>query len=80
MVVGFNECDDNIRKMLNKNYLGKVPSKAAEAAKWKDLNIRHKTVWQKTVVNLSNVKQGFWLFEKRTKRGKGEEPTINIIM
>ena len=33
MVVGFNECDDNIRKMLNKNYLGKVPSKAAEAAK-----------------------------------------------
>ena len=29
------------RKMLNKNYLGKVPSKAAKAEKWKDLKIRN---------------------------------------
>ena len=35
------EWSDFNRKMLNKNYLGKVPSKAAKAEKWKDLKIRN---------------------------------------
>ena len=30
LLVGLNECD-YIREMLNKNYLGKVPSKAGES-------------------------------------------------
>ena len=34
------ELYDGIRKMLNINYKGKVPSKAAVAENWKDLIIR----------------------------------------
>ena len=40
LLVGLNECD-YVRKMLNKNYLGKVPSRAAKAEKLKDLRIRN---------------------------------------
>ena len=37
---GLNKCE-YIRRMQNNNYLGKVPSKAAEAEKRKNLEIRN---------------------------------------
>ena len=38
--VGLNECD-HIRKLLNKNHMSEVPSKAAKSWKWKALRIGH---------------------------------------
>ena len=36
-----NECE-HIRKVLNKNDMGKVPSKIAEADVWKNLEYEYK--------------------------------------